>query len=46
MADGQARLATADDDHLPLLDGGAGTVGAHAVTSKLNIMPLSWCSAM
>src|SRR6266542_886184 len=46
VAEGQARLATADDDHLPLPRGGAGSYGAHAVTSKLNIMPLSWCSAM
>src|SRR3954453_6715217 len=47
VADGQSCLATADDDHVPPRRGsGAGRHGAHAVTSKLNIMPLSGCSAM
>jgi hypothetical protein len=45
VADGQAGLAAADDDDLAPLD--ARVSGdRHAVTSKENIIPLSWCSAI
>ena len=44
VADGQAGLAAADHDDVAVL-GHADACSAGA-TSKLNIIPLSWCSAM
>src|SRR5829696_4103396 len=38
VTDREAGLASPDDDDV--------AAGGHAVTSKLNIIPLSWCSAM
>ena len=43
---GQPRLAAADHDDVVAVTGSGHDAPSASTTSKLNIMPLSWCSAM